>query len=205
MILSIGQSTNCFVEIFQTFLFRYDEGKCFYSTQLIQSKQLPLIYEMKVEPNHDRFRLTISKCVGQWSTSTIFNYLHQPSNSEPPSCAIRILETLLKQALLPVTHCEGSLFYRDRPEPDVKINDGFELRLGFFQSLCLTQGGLTLNLQTTLTKFYPYIDILDFLAINLRKDIRKFGMTNNDYEKAKIVLNGCKITTKQSNYTQVDQ
>jgi len=117
--------------------------------------------------------------------------------------AIRILETLLKQALLPVTHCEGSLFYRDRSEPDVKLPDGFELRLGFFQALCLTQAGLTLNLQTTLTKFYPYMDILDFLQIHLRKDIRKYGMTTNDYDKATKVLKGCKITTRQSNYTQV--
>ena len=118
--------------------------------------------------------------------------------------AIRILETLLKQALLPVTHCEGSLFYQDRPEPDVKIPDGFELRLGFFQALYLTQQGLTLNLQTTLTKFYPYMDILDFLTVNLRKDVRKNGMTQGDYEKARQVLNGCKISTRQSNYTQVN-
>jgi hypothetical protein len=47
------------------------------------------------------------------------------------------------------------------------------------------------------------MDILDFLNIHLRKDIRKHGMTSNDYEKARIVLNGCKITTQQSNYTQV--
>lgn len=117
--------------------------------------------------------------------------------------AIRILETLLKQALLPVTHCEGSLFYRNQSKPDVALPDGFELRLGFFQALYLTQTGLTLNLQTTLTKFYPNVDILDFLGTNLKKDIRKYGMTSGDYEKAKKVLNGCKITTKQSNYTQV--
>ncbi len=117
--------------------------------------------------------------------------------------AIRILETLLKQALLPVTHCEGSLFYRDQSEPDKKLPDGFELRLGFFQALYLTQAGLTLNLQTTLTKFYPYMEILDFLQIHLKKDIRKHGMTSNDYEKARIVLKGCKISTRQSNYTQV--
>lgn len=102
-----------------------------------------------------------------------------------------------------MTHCEGSLFYRDQSKADVRLPDGFELRLGFFQALCLTQSGLTLNLQTTLTKFYPDMEIIDFLEINLKKDIRKYGMTTNDYEKAKTVLNGCKITTKQSNYTQV--
>lgn len=100
-------------------------------------------------------------------------------------------------------HCEGSLFYKNVTQPDIKLNDGFELRLGFFQALCLTQTGLTLNLHTTLTKFYPYMTVLDFLEIHLRKDIRKNGMTSNDYEKAKIVLNGCKIATRQSNYTQV--
>jgi hypothetical protein len=120
-------------------------------------------------------------------------------------CAIRILETLLKQALLPVTHCEGSLFYRNSSKDTVHLPDGFELRLGFFQALCLTQAGLTLNLQTTLTKFYPDMDIIDFIEKHLKKDIRKHGMTSNDYEKAKLVLNGCKITTRQSNYTQVNQ
>ncbi len=120
-------------------------------------------------------------------------------------CAIRILETLLKQALLPVTHCEGSLFYRNSSNDTVYLPDGFELRLGFFQALCLTQAGLTLNLQTTLTKFYPDMDIIDFIEKHLRKDIRKHGMTSNDYEKAKLVLNGCKITTRQSNYTQVNR
>ena len=104
---------------------------------------------------------------------------------------------------MPTTHCEGSLFYRNQSQSNVHLPDGFELRLGFFQALCLTQAGLTLNLQTTLTKFYPDMDILDFLAVNLKKDIRKHGMTTNDYEKAKLVLNGCKITTRQSNYTQV--
>jgi hypothetical protein len=146
--------------------------------------------------------LCILQLAGQWSTSTIFDYLRSPYSNAPLS-AIRILETLLKQALLPVTHCEGSLFYRDPSAPDKCLPDGFELRLGFFQALYLTQAGLTLNLQTTLTKFYPDMEILDFLEKNLRKDIRRHGMTTNDYEKAKLALNGCKITTRQSNHTQV--
>jgi hypothetical protein len=146
--------------------------------------------------------LCILQLTGQWSTSTIFDYLRSPYSNAPLS-AIRILETLLKQALLPVTHCEGSLFYRDPSAPDKCLPDGFELRLGFFQALYLTQAGLTLNLQTTLTKFYPDMEILDFLEKNLRKDIRRHGMTTNDYEKAKLALNGCKITTRQSNHTQV--
>jgi hypothetical protein len=49
------------------------------------------------------------------------------------------------------------------------------------------------------------MDILDFLQMHLKKDIRKFGMTEHDYDKAKLVLNGCKITTQQSNYTQVKE
>ncbi len=171
----------------------------------ISQRQFPLIYTLP-SGDQDNLRLSILKLAGQWSTSTIFDYLRSP-NSNVPLSAVRILEILLKQALLPVTHCEGSLFYRDNSEdqskPDVSLPDGFELRLGFFQALYLTQQGLTLNLQTTLTKFYPHIDILDFLNIHLRKDIRKHGMTSNDYEKARIVLNGCKISTQQSNYTQV--
>ncbi|CAF0780555.1 unnamed protein product [Adineta steineri] len=185
------------------FIFWYDEGKCFYSTISIKQQQFPLIYTLP-SSNQGSLRLCIINLAGQWSTSTIFDYIRTP-NSTIPLSAVRILETLLKQALQPVTHCEGSLFYRDRPEPDKRLPDGFELRLGFFQALHLTQAGLTLNLQTTLTKFYPDMEILDFLTLNLKKDVRKFGMTGNDYEKAKLVLNGCKITTKQSNYTQIYQ
>lgn len=184
--------------------FRYDEGKCFYSTTKISQNRFPLIYTLPPN-NHENLRLCILKLVGQWSTSTINDYLRSPngSNIEHPSSAIRILETLLKQALLPFTHSEGSLFYRNQHAPDEALPDGYELRLGFFQSLCLTQKGLTLNLQTTLTKFYPHEDILEFLTKILKKDIRKHGMNTNDYEKAKKALNGCKIATIQSNYTQV--
>lgn len=182
--------------------FRYDEGKCLYSTQKLSQRQFPRIYTLPAD-NQNKLRFCIQNLAGQWSTSTIFDYIRTPNN-DVPLCAIRILETLLKQALLPVTHCEGSLFYRDRPEPDKRLPDGFELRLGFFQALYLTQAGLTLNLQTTLTKFYPDMEIIDFLSVNLKKDIRKYGMISNDYEKARLVLNGCKITTRQSNYTQVN-
>jgi hypothetical protein len=183
---------------------RYDEGKCLYSIKNLTQHPFPIIYTLPSGNGPpDKFRLRILKLAGQWSTATIYDYLHAPDANVSFS-AIRILETLLKQALLPLTNCEGSLFYRDEIQPNVALPDGFELRLGFFQALYLTQAGLTLNLQTTLTKFYPYMDIIDFLQINLNKDIRKHGMTSNDYEKARVVLSGCKITTKQSNYTQVE-
>ncbi|CAF3322893.1 unnamed protein product [Rotaria socialis] len=185
------------------FTYWYDEGKCFYSTTNISKRQFPLIYTLPPDQN-ENLRLCVLKLAGQWSTATITDYLRSP-NSDVPASAVRILETLLKQALLPISHCEGSLFYRNEPKPDVSLPDGFELRLGFFQALCLTQAGLTLNLQTTLTKFYPYVDVLDFIEVHLNKDIRKYGMTINDYEKVKIALRGCKITTRQSNYTQIYQ
>ncbi|CAF1157882.1 unnamed protein product [Adineta ricciae] len=169
----------------------------------LSQHQFPRVYTLPAN-NQNKLRFSIQNLAGQWATSTIFDYISAPDKNVP-MCAIRILETLLKQALLPVTHCEGSLFYRDRPEPDKSLPDGFELRLGFFQALYLTQAGLTLNLQTTLTKFYPDMEIIDFLSVNLRKDIRKYGMISNDYEKARLVLNGCKITTRQSNYTQIYQ
>ena len=182
---------------------RYDEGRYLYSTTNLNQRQFPLIYTLP-PGNPDKSCLRILRQSGQWSTSTIFEYLRSPNHSENPSNAIRILETLLKQALLATSHCEGSLFYPNQSKENVTLPDGLELRLGFFQALCLTQAGLTLNLQTTLTKFYPHMDIIDFLAVHLRKDIRKHGMTTHDYDKARLVLDGCKITTRQSNYTQVN-
>lgn len=182
---------------------RYDEGKYLYSVTNLNPRQFPLIYNLP-PGNSDKSRFCIHRQSGQWSTVTIFDYLRSPNNSPNPSNAIRILETLLKQALQASTHCEGSLFYPNHSQTNKVLPDGLELRLGFFQALCLTQAGLTLNLQTTLTKFYPHMDIIDFLETHLRKDIRKNGMTSNDYEKARLVLDGCKITTQQSNYTQVN-
>jgi len=163
-----------------------------------------MIYTLSPSTNQSTYRLRLISLAGQWSTATIFEYLRSPTGTVPSS-AIRILETLLKQALLPVTHCEGSFFYSNDSRRTKQLPDGFELRLGFFQALCLTQAGLTLNLQTTLTKFYPYMDIIDFLTKYLKKDIRKYGMNSNDYMKARTVLNGCKITTQQSNHTQVGE
>ena len=162
---------------------------------------MPIVYSLP-HGNHDNFRLSILKLTGQWPTSSIFDYLRSP-DSDAPLDALRILDTLLKQTLLPVNHCQGSFFYRNQSESDVHLPDGFELRLGFSQSLCLTQAGLTLNLQTTLTKFFPHMEILDFISVYLKKDVRKYGMTSSDYEKVKGALNGCKITTRQSNYRQV--
>ena len=182
---------------------RYDEGKYLYSITNLNQRQFPLINTLP-PGNPDKSRFCILRLSGQWSTATIFDYLRSPNNSPNPSNAIRILETLLKQALQATTHCEGSLFYPNQSQTNKVLPDGLELRLGFFQALCLTQAGLTLNLQTTLTKFYPHMDIIDFLAKHLGKDIRKNGMTSNDYDKARLVLEGCKITTQQSNYTQVN-
>jgi hypothetical protein len=190
-------STSC-----SSISFRYDESKCFYSTINLNRHQFPIIYTLPTGHEHANFRFSILKLAGEWSTATIFEYLRSPYSNNSLS-AIRILETLLKQALLPTTHCEGSLFYRHDDERNVILPDGFELHVGFFQALALTQAGLTLNLQTTITKFYPHTDVIDFLSVNLRKDIRAHGMQGNDYERARTVLNGCKITTRQSNYTQV--
>lgn len=169
---------------------------------MLSTSQFPKIYELAPGSGFDNFRLTIKGLANSWSTSTIFDYLKNPENEHPFS-ALRILDTLLKQVLMATTHCEGSIFYRNKAEPDVKLPDGFQLRLGFFQSLCLTQAGLTLNLQTTMTKFYPFMDVLDFMSFHCKKDLRTTRITQNDYDKVTAALNGCKITTKQSNYTQV--
>lgn len=206
LILSIGKHNNIRYKNtpkIRMISSRYDEGKYLYSLVNLNSRQLPLIYTLPPS-NADKSRFCIHRLSGQWSTATIFDYLRSPNNSPNPSNAVRILETLLKQALQVSTHCEGSLFYPNQSHTNKVLPDGMELRLGFFQALCLTQAGLTLNLQTTLTKFYPHMDIIEFLEKHLKKKIREHGMTSNDYDKARLVLEGCKITTQQSNYTQVN-
>ncbi|CAF1253033.1 unnamed protein product [Didymodactylos carnosus] len=178
----------------------YDEGKCLYSTTNLTS-HLPITTSLPTQQS-TQYRLIIKILAAQWSTRTIWDYIKNQIPAPPPHNAVRILETLFKQAMNKIAHCEKNVFYRKDQQPEV-LDDGFELRSGFFQSICLTQSGPTLNVDTTLTKFYPHMDILEFVSIQLDKDIRKYGMNMVDYDRARTVLRNCKVTTVQSNHTQV--
>ena len=58
---------------------------------------------------------------------------------------------------------------------------------GFYQSLFLTSGGLTLNINLTFTCFYMPLYFLDFASKYLRKDITK-GLCERDLKAFELIV-----------------
>jgi hypothetical protein len=60
---------------------------------------------------------------------------------------------------------------------------------GFYQALCLTQCGPTLNVNLTFTCFYMPLSFIDFASKYLRRDITT-GLSGNDAKKfEKLIRN----------------
>lgn len=55
---------------------------------------------------------------------------------------------------------------------------------GFHQALCLTRGGLTLNVNLAFTCFYLPLNFVDFACRYLRKDITR-GISPNEIDGIK--------------------
>ncbi|CAF3707331.1 unnamed protein product [Rotaria sp. Silwood1] len=166
----------------------YDEGSCMYSTTNFKDK-LPIIYE-KEEQGYQR-RLTIN---GPTTTSGT-NYLDQSS--------IRIIETLIKQVLKQQFKVVGSVFYRWDEEAD---QDGpYNLLTGFKLAMCLTESGPTLNVDTTITRFYPHLDLLAFILERLLKNESSFrgSLLDRHYDQIGNRLKDVEVTTAQSNYEKI--
>jgi hypothetical protein len=164
----------------------YDEGSCIYSTTDFKDK-LPIVHE-KEEQGYRR-RLTIKSL----SATSGTNDLDQSS--------IRIIETLIKQVLKEQFKAIGPVFYRWDGETH---RDGpYDLLTGFKQALCLTESGPTLNLDTTITRFYPHSDLLPFIWERLlQQDESAFhGMlTDRQYDQIGNRLKDVEITTAQSDH-----
>jgi hypothetical protein len=164
----------------------YDEGSCIYSTTNFEDK-LPIVHE-KEEQGHQR-RLTIKSPPATSST----NDLDQSS--------VRVIETLIKQVLKEQFKAIGSVFYRWDDEPQ---RDGpYDLRTGFKQALCLTESGPTLNLDTTITRFYPHSNLLTFIWERLlQQDQSTFHgrLLDRQYDQIGNHLNGVEVTTTQSGH-----
>ena len=164
----------------------YDEGHCIYSTTNFQDK-LPIVYEDE-EQDHPR-RLTINSL----SATNNADDLNQSS--------IRIIETLLKQVLKEQFKVIGSTYYRWDEQPG---KDGpYDLLTGFKQALCITESGPTLNLDTTITRFYPHHDLLQFILERLlQRDVSAFrGMLDDThYSQISNYLKDVEVTTVQSEY-----
>ncbi|CAF0871845.1 unnamed protein product [Adineta ricciae] len=177
--------TNIFSEkiIHPTAVCWYDEGSCIYSTSIL-SETYPVVHEHEDQGN--RYRLTINS---QSATSST-NDLDQSS--------IRIIETLIKQALKEQFKCIGSVFYQWDEQAE---SDGpYDILVGFRQALCLTESDVTLNVDTTKTRFYPHSDLLDFIWQRWMKQTRQFSghLPDEVYYEISNFLKGVEITTHQS-------
>ncbi|CAF3312114.1 unnamed protein product [Rotaria socialis] len=163
----------------------YDEGNCIYSTTDFKDK-CPMIHERE-EQGYQR-RLTIKSLSDTRST----NELDQSS--------IRIIETLIKQVLKDQFKAIGSVFYRWDEKPD---QDGpYDLLTGFRQAVCLTESGPTLNVDTTITRFYPEVDLLTFIWERLlqnKSPCHEF-LSDRQYDQIGNRLKDIEVTTVQSDY-----
>ena len=164
----------------------YDEGSCMYSTTNFQDK-LPIVYED--EEQRRRHRLTVNSL----SATSGTHDLDQSS--------IRIIETLIKQALKEQFKAIGSVFYRWDEEP--RQDGPYDLLTGFKQALCLTESGPTLNLDITVTRFYPHLDLLPFIwerILRQRKSDFRGVLSDQQYDEIGNHLKDIEVTTHQSEY-----
>jgi hypothetical protein len=164
----------------------YDEGSCIYSTTNLKDK-LPIVHD-KEEQGYQR-RLTIKSLSATSST----NDLDQSS--------VRIIETLIKQVLKEQFKAIGSVFYEWDAQADRE--DAYDLLTGFKQAICLTESGPTLNLDTTITRFYPHFDLLTFILERLlQQNLSTFRGQLSDWQYDQIGnrLKGVEVTTDQSDH-----
>jgi hypothetical protein len=164
----------------------YDEGSCIYSTTNLKDK-LPIVHER--EEQGYQCRLTIKSL----SATSGTNDLDQSS--------IRIIETLIKQVLTEQFKVIGSVFYRWDAEAN---RDGpYDLLRGFKQALCLTESGPTLNVDTTITRFYPHLDLLSFIWERLLQQDRvpfQGRLLDQQYDQIGNHLKDVEVTTVQSDH-----
>ena len=164
----------------------YDEGSCIYSTTDFKDK-LPIVHENE-EQGYKR-RLTINSL----SATSGTNDLDQSS--------IRIIETLIKQVLKGQFKAIGSTFYRW--DGETRAEGTYDLLTGFKQALCLTESGPTLNLDTTITRFYPHSDLLPFIwerVLQQNKSDFHGHLSDRQYDQLGNHLKGVEVTTVQSDH-----
>ncbi|UJR32710.1 hypothetical protein I4U23_020169 [Adineta vaga] len=165
----------------------YDERKCLYSTAYLES-------QIKLATNN-RHRLNIKSLVNQWKTNDINDYIYNRTKIYPND-AVRIIEILLKRSLQDRIKVVKNKCYFLNKSP-IQLDNGFEQRYGFIQTLNLSSRKITLNIYTKLTTFYSNISLLDFIE-------RQIGSnripTNHDYRRLNNLLKNCIIITQQSRW-----
>ena len=165
----------------------HDGQKCLYST----SHVTPQIRLSKDKRN----QLNIKSLANQWSTNDIYQYINGQTDKYPYD-AVRILETLLKKSIQNRIEVIKNKCYFINKRSQV-LNNGLEKRQGFIQSLHLSSGLITLNIQTKLTIFYSNISLLEFI----HKQIGSNRIpTKYEYRKLNQILENCLIVTQQSNW-----
>ncbi|CAF3592980.1 unnamed protein product [Rotaria socialis] len=164
----------------------YDEGFCMYSTTNFED-QLPLMHEN--EEHGYRRRLTINSLCATSGTDELNQF------------STRVIETLIKQVLKEQFKAIDSIFYPWDGEID---QDGpHDLLTGFRLAMCRTESGPTLNVDTTITRFYPHLDLLPFIWERLllkNKSSFQGWLSDEQYNIISLHLKDVEITTAQSEH-----
>lgn len=177
-------------------MIRYDENSNLYTKELLTEYTVPLEVSFKVEEETKKFRLTIKNLVRQEKVRDILAFVNG-TTSKRPHDVIRIIETLFKQHIRNTYfNFRQQYFKRTQTLLDLGIanllsfihrlmffliEDGRGLASGFYQALCLTQAGLTLNFTLAFTCFYMPLNLVDFSKSYLRTDItKKFTKAEQD-------------------------
>jgi eukaryotic translation initiation factor 2C len=170
----------------------YDEGKTLYTREMLPDVKLPIQIQLKKDDETKRFQLNKLDLVGQNRITDIQDFIQKKSNLRPRE-AIRIIEILFKQRARNDLISVRNQFY-DRRQKLEDLNDGRCMAKGFYQALCLTQCGPTLNINLTFTCFYMPLSFIDFASKYLRRDITR-GLNETDAKKFERLIRNLKIET----------
>ncbi|CAA7024297.1 unnamed protein product [Microthlaspi erraticum] len=124
----------------------------------------------------------------------------QRRTREAPYETIQVLDVVLRDQPSQDYVTIGRSFFDPRLGKRGELGDGIEYWSGYFQSLRLTQMGLSLNIDVSARSFYEPILVTDFISkfMKLRDFTRP--LRDSDRVKVKRVLKNLKIHLAQFNY-----
>ncbi|KAL4200819.1 hypothetical protein AMTRI_Chr02g213020 [Amborella trichopoda] len=119
-----------------------------------------------------------------------------------PSDVLQALDVALDEHPNRCRFSVGRSFYRPANEPDSGIGCGIVALRGYQKSLKVTEQGLVINTDYTVTPFYDSIPVLDFLKENLGIDFREREcMTDTERRDVEKCLRGLavQVTHRKTN------
>ncbi|CAM8949612.1 unnamed protein product [Rhodiola kirilowii] len=116
----------------------------------------------------------------------------QRRQPDAPQETIQALDVVLRQLPSNIFTVVGRSFFSTSLGQATKPGDGFEYWKGYYQSIRLTQMGLSLNIDVSARVFYEPICVTDFIAKYCVRDVTK-PLSDQDRIKVKKALKGIKV------------